>query len=145
MISRKQLVLIMVPFILLAAFFYLSLRKDTAISFTSAELEVYRYTTGSILKDSDLKKRQKWSISPTLSGPFYVAGRNEQEAARHSAGKIYTLSFILLSENDRRAIINNAFVREGDIFDNRKVSRIEKDKVALTAKGVTTWLELEEQ
>ena len=84
-------------------------------------------------------------ISHNLNGPLYVEARIEKEMPRYYEEKSYTLSLILLSENDRRAIINNAFVCEGDIFDNQKVSRIEIDKVALTSKGVTTWLELEEQ
>jgi hypothetical protein len=145
MISRMQLGLILLPFLFLAVFCYVSLKKDVAIRFTPVENEVYRYTTGTVLTDSFIKKSSPWEISPRVIGPLYVSSKGALERAHPTGEKGYTVSLIVISENDRRAIINNAIVGEGDIVDNRKVSRIEKDKVEVTMRGITTWLKLEEE
>lgn len=144
MISRKHLGLVMLPFLFLAVFSYLSLKKDMAISLTPVENEVYSYTTGTVLTDSLIKKRALLDISAGLSGPLYVEQRSVSETVHPGAEKGYVVSLILISRDERRAIVNNAIVREGDILDNRKISRIEKDKVAITINGMTTWVKLEE-
>ncbi|OIP65363.1 MAG: hypothetical protein CO150_06335 [Nitrospirae bacterium CG_4_9_14_3_um_filter_53_35] len=144
MISRKQMGLVMLPFLFLTVFFYVSLKKDMAISLTPAENEIYSYRTDTVLTDSFIKKRTSLDISAGLSGPLYVEQRSVSGTDRPGAEKGYVVSLILISRNERRAIINNAIVGEGDILDNRKISRIEKDKVGITLNGMTTWVKLEE-
>jgi hypothetical protein len=139
-----QLGVIMLPFLLLAVLAYFSVNKELAAGFTPVELEMYRYTIGTVLSDSQIKTRPRLNISPDVSGPLYIAGRGAPETARPAA-EAYTVSFILITETQRTAVINNAIVKEGDILDDRKVSRIEKDRVALTMNGKTTWLKMEAQ
>lgn len=146
MISRKQIGLILLPFLSLLTLLYLSMKKDMAISLTPVELEVYRYTRGAALTGSSMKKRVSLDAPPGAAGPLYIEEkRSVPGAAGPGDQRGYTVSFILISKNDRIAIINNAIVREGDILDNRKVSTIEKDKVAITLNGITTWVKLEDQ
>lgn len=146
MISRKQIGLILLPFLSLLTLLYLSVKKDMAISLTPVELEVYRYTRGAALTGSSMKKRAFLEAASGMAGPLYI---EEQKSVPGAAGpgdeRGYTVSFILISKDDRIAVINNAIVREGDILDNRKVSRIEKDRVAITLNGIASWVKLEDQ
>lgn len=50
------------------------------------------------------------------------------------------VSFILINEHSRLAIIDGKVVREGDTVNRGKVSRIQRDKVLLTGKEGEKWL-----
>jgi hypothetical protein len=41
------------------------------------------------------------------------------------------------------AIIDGKLVHEGDVIDNRKIARIEKDKVLLKGKEGEKWLKMD--
>lgn len=52
------------------------------------------------------------------------------------------VSFILINEHSRLAIIEGKVVREGDTVNGDKVSRIQRDKVLLSGKEGEKWLRI---
>jgi len=50
---------------------------------------------------------------------------------------------ILVNRNKKIAIIDGRLVKEGDVIDQNRIARIEKDKVLLKNNEGEKWLKLE--
>ncbi|MFA4917050.1 MAG: hypothetical protein WC560_10315 [Syntrophales bacterium] len=53
------------------------------------------------------------------------------------------VSFILVNQDRKIAIIDGKLVSEGDVINRQKIKKIEKNRVLLKDKGDETWLTLE--
>jgi len=53
------------------------------------------------------------------------------------------VSFILVKQDRKFAIIDGKLVSEGDIIDHQKIAKIEKDRVLLKDREGERWLKLE--
>ncbi|HDZ87371.1 MAG TPA: hypothetical protein ENH38_01975 [Nitrospirae bacterium] len=145
MIKKIYPVLLALPFIFIMGAFYLTLEKDIAISFTPAEVEAYRFNPGTILSDTEIVGRPHLKFSSKIRGPINASGLKAVKGnAPHMASGLI-VNFIFIGENDKRAVINDQIVREGDKINGGKVARIKKDGVALIINGVIKWIKLEEQ
>ncbi|MEN6317698.1 MAG: hypothetical protein ABFD82_02935 [Syntrophaceae bacterium] len=52
------------------------------------------------------------------------------------------LSFILVNQKRKLAIVDGKLLHEGDIVDNHTITRIEKDKILLKSKEGEKWLKI---
>lgn len=53
------------------------------------------------------------------------------------------VSLIFINKNRKMAVIDGKLLHEGDVFEQHKVAKIEKDKVLLKNKEGEKWLKLE--
>jgi hypothetical protein len=143
MIRRIDHALILLPFMLIlaAALFFWQVRR--AAGFTTVEQEVYRYSSGALLAETAPHKRAPLTIPADLRGPIEFAAVQPAQARKVGMPNLHGVSFILISEAGRRAIIDGNVLRLGESIYGMQVSAIEKERVAITSNGVTTWLRLE--
>jgi len=144
MIRRIDHALILLPFMLIlaAALFFWQVRR--AAGFTTVEQEVYRYSSGALLAETALLKRAPLTIPADLRGPIEFAAVQPAQARKVGMPNLHGVSFILISEGSSRAIIDGNVLRLGESIYGMRVSAIEKERVAITSNGVTTWLRLEQ-
>jgi hypothetical protein len=119
-----------------------------APSFSPAERKVFSFTYGRI---PDISERQPLSIS-SIRNPIDLQQRGgEQGFPKVALAEMVPppetaekrVSFILVDQKKKLAIIDGKFVHEGDVIDKHKIIRIEKDKVLLKGKEGEKWLKLD--
>ncbi len=144
MIRRIDHALILLPFMLIlaTALFFWQVRR--AAGFTTVEQEVYRYSSGALLAETTLLKRAPLKIPADLRGPIEFTAVQPAQVKKIGMPNLHGVTFILISEAGRRAIIDGNVFRVGESIDGVQVSAIEKERVAITSNGVTTWLRLEQ-
>jgi len=145
MIRRLTIGLVFTPFILVLVITWLSLEVDLAIDMTPVELRVFRYRSDSILERTRIHLRPELSIPSSIRGPIRAGTRGTGEGRKKGSSAGFVLSFILVGEDDRRAVINGRIVREGDVVNGARVAEIRRDGVALRINGILQWIKMEEQ
>jgi len=118
-----------------------------APSFSPAERKVFNFTYGRI---PDISERQPLSVS-SVRNPIDLRRGGEQGFPKTALAEMVPppetaekrVSFILVNQKKRLAIIDGKFVHEGDVIDNHKIAKIEKDKVLLKGKEGEKWLKMD--
>ena len=118
-----------------------------APSFSPAERKVFNFTYGRI---PDISQRQPLSVSFTRN-PIDLRQGGAQGFPKTALAEMVPppepaerrVSFILVNQKKKLAIIDGKFVHEGDVIDKHRIARIEKDKVLLKGKEGEKWLKLD--
>jgi len=118
-----------------------------APSFSPAERKVFNFTYGRI---PDISERQPLSVS-SVRNPIDLRRGGEQGFPKTALAEMVPppetaekrVSFILVNQKKRLAIIDGKFVHEGDVIDNHKIAKIEKNKVLLKGKEGEKWLKMD--
>ena len=125
----------------------ISSKAKFAPSFSPAEQKVFNFTYERI---PGISERQPLSVS-SIKTPIDLRRGGEQGFPKTALAEMVPppetaekrVSFILVNQKKRLAIIDGRFVHEGDVIDNHKIAKIEKDKVLLKGKEGEKWLKLD--
>jgi hypothetical protein len=118
-----------------------------APSFSPAEQKIFNFTYERV---PDISERQPLSVS-SIRNPVDLRRAGEQGFPKTALAEMVPppetaekrVSFILVNQKKRLAIIDGKFVHEGDVIDNRKIAKIQKDKVLLKGKEGEKWLKMD--
>jgi Cu/Ag efflux pump CusA len=118
-----------------------------APSFSPVEQKVFNFAYERV---PDISERQALSVS-SIRNPVNLRRGGEQVFPKTALAEIVPppetaekrVSFILVDQKKRLAIIDGKFVHEGDVIDNHKIAKIEKDKVLLKGKEGEKWLKMD--
>jgi hypothetical protein len=138
--------LVSIPVIAIIIIFII-LRVNFAPSFSPTEQKVFTFTDEHIPK---LTERRSLSVS-SLKSPINLTQSRESEFPTTSLAEIVPppaiagkrVSFILVNQKRKFAIIDGKLVHEGDKMDNHSIARIEKDKILLKNREGEKWLKLD--
>lgn len=138
--------LVSIPVIAIIIIF-LILRVNFAPSFSPAEQKVFTFTDERTPK---LTERKSLSFG-SLKSPINLTQSRESEFPKTSLAEIVPppaiaekrVSFILVNQKRKFAIIDGKLVHEGDKMDNHSIARIEKDKILLKNREGEKWLKLD--
>lgn len=145
MITRLNLSLLILPVIVILAPAYFAAQNDVSANYTPAELQGYSYRKNTVLSETEIRRRQPLALTGNIRGPISASlPAAGGEGARANPAR-HALTSILIDEKDKRAVINDRIVREGDSIDGMKVLKIQKERVKLKTGGAAKWLELEEE
>ena len=118
-----------------------------ALSFSPVEQKVFNFTYERV---PDISERQPLSVS-SIRNPVDLRRGGEEGFPKTALAEMVPppetaekrVSFILVNQKKRLAIIDGKLVHEGDVIDNRKIAKIEKDKVLLKGKEGEKWLKMD--
>ena len=118
-----------------------------AQSFSPVEQKVFNFTYERV---PDISERQPLFVS-SIRNPVDLRRGGEQGFPKTALAEMVPppetaekrVSFILVNQKKRLAIIDGKFVHEGDVIDNHKIAKIEKDKVLLKGKEGEKWLKMD--
>ena len=124
-----------------------SSKTKFAPSFSPAERNVFNFAYGRI---PNISERQPLSVS-SIRNPVDLRQGGEQGFPKTALAEMVPppetaekrVSFILVDQKKKLAIIDGKFVHEGDVIDKHRIARIEKDKVLLKGKEGEKWLKLD--
>jgi len=145
--NRRNLIfLISVPLIAIMAIFMVS-KVKFGLSFSPVEQKVLTFNDEQTHR---LMERQQLSAA-SAKNPIDVSFKSEQvfpemsltEVAPPPSSTEKKVSFILINQKNRWAIIDGKFVHEGDLFEKQRIEKIEKNKVLLKGKEGEKWLKLD--
>ena len=125
----------------------ISTRAKFAPSFSPVEQMVFNFTYERI---PGISERQPLSVS-SIKTPVDLRRGGEQGFPKTALAEMVPppeaaekrVSFILVNQKKRLAIIDGRFVHEGDVIDNHKIAKIEKDKILLKGKEGEKWLKMD--
>ena len=125
----------------------ISTRAKFAPFFSPVEQKVFNFTYERI---PNISERQPLSVS-SIKTPIDLRRGGEQGFPKTALAEMVPppetaekrVSFILVNQKKRLAIIDGRFVHEGDVIDNHKIAKIEKDKVLLKGKEGEKWLKMD--
>jgi|GEM_PF-2895419 len=148
--QHLQASLLLLPVGLVVLSVYAATVFDVSIPLTSQEKTVSRFRPGASATEFEIRERKRLAYSPLIKGPFKVMKKTPRPSsgtthARGKAEETYRVSGIFITEEDKRAVISNQFVKEGTALNGKRVERIERDKVSLKENGERSWLILESQ
>ncbi|GAB4389904.1 MAG: hypothetical protein Kow0025_18310 [Thermodesulfovibrionales bacterium] len=145
MVTRVHLLLLALPFVAMAAAAYLGAGSDMSVNFTPAELQGYNYSHNALLDEAEIKRKRRLPLSAGMRGPIRAAGPAVADGDRGAPAEGHVLTSILIGEGERKAVINDRIVREGDSVDGMRVLEIKESRVALRIGGAVKWYRLEEE
>ena len=124
-----------------------SSQTEFAPSFSQAEMKVFNFSYGRI---PDIKERKPLSVS-SIRNPIEQRRSVEQGFPKTALAEMVPppqtagmrVSFILVNQKNKLAIIDGKFMHEGDMIEKHRIARIEKDKVLLKGKEGEKWLKLD--
>ena len=125
----------------------ISTRAKFAPFFSPVEQKVFNFSYERI---PNISERQPLSVS-SIKTPIDLRRGGEQGFPKTALAEMVPppetaekrVSFILVNQKKRLAIIDGKFVHEGDVIDNHKIAKIEKDKVLLKGKEGEKWLKMD--
>jgi hypothetical protein len=145
--NKKIIVfLVLIPVTAVAVILTSTLAKF-APSFSPVEQKVFNFTYERV---PDISERQPLSVS-SIRNPVDLRRGGEEGFPKTALAEMVPppetaekrVSFILVNQKKRLAIIDGKLVHEGDVIDNRKIAKIEKDKVLLKGKEGEKWLKMD--
>lgn len=140
------LFIVLIPVMAISTVFMIS-KVTFDLSLSPMERKLFNFNYENIPKIAERSMTQTGSIkSPiALSKPFAKGfpGTPLSEISPSSSQTDKKVSMILINKNKKIAIIDGRMVNEGDVIDNHRIARIEKDKVLLKNKEGEKWLKLE--
>jgi len=138
--------LISIPVIALIIIFVIS-KVKFAPSFSPVEQKVFSFTYENSPRITTIKPL----LITSVKNPIDSIQTSEHGFPKASLAEMVPLpaatdkriSFILINQKRKLAIIDGKLVHEGDKVDNHTISKIEKDKVLLKNKEGEKWLKLD--
>jgi len=145
--NKKIIIFLALIPVVAVAIILISSKTKFAPSFSPAEQKVFNFTYGRI---PDISERQPLSVTSTRN-PVDLRRGGEQGFPKTALAEMVPppenaekrVSFILVNQKKKLAIIDGKFVHEGDVIDKHRIARIEKDKVLLKGKEGEKWLKLD--
>jgi hypothetical protein len=145
--NKKTIIFLALIPVVAVAIILISSKVKFAPSFSPAEQKIFNFTYGRI---PNISERQPLSVSSVRS-PVDMRRSGEEGFPKTALAEIVPppenaekrVSFILVDQKKRLAIIDGKFVHEGDVIDKHRIARIEKDKVLLKGKEGEKWLKLD--
>jgi hypothetical protein len=146
--ENKKIIIILALIPIVAVVIILtSTMAKFAPSFSPVEQKVFNFTSERV---PDISDRQPQSVS-SIRNPVDLRRGGEQGFPKTALAEMVPppdiaekrVSFILVNQRKRVAIIDGKFVHEGDVIDNHKIAKIEKDKVLLKGKEGEKWLKMD--
>jgi len=144
--KKIMIILISIP---LAAVIIISMisRMQFAPSFSPEEQKVFNFTSQQIPK---LTHSKLIYVSP-IKCPIDVSKSSDKgfpktpltEIVPPPAATEKRLSFILINQKRKLAIFDGKLVHEGDVLNDQKIARIEKNKILLRSREGEKWLKLD--
>lgn len=146
MIRRIHLAVVALPFAAILFVTFAALQWKIPLQISESEREVYRYQRHRETETApQIAQRKPIDLPDRLRGPLRARrGPATVEAAPGVGPSPYLLTSILISKSDRKVVINDQFLREGDRLNELTVLKIGKGKVRVRRNGKTEWLSLGE-
>ncbi|HEU0265392.1 MAG TPA: hypothetical protein VFR01_06655 [Geobacterales bacterium] len=146
MIGKGTVGAVALPYLLLIFALATPYLLPKGAELASVEQAVATYQSGSLLNDTLVKVRSPFSLSQQFKSPFGEQQVATAAAFTSSAPHLqqFRLTFVLLGDRGRWAIINGIPVREGGTIGDRTVTAIERQRVSLSGQGESTWIHLVE-
>jgi hypothetical protein len=122
-------------------------KMQFAPSFSPEEQKVFNFTSQQIPK---LTQSKEISVS-SIKCPIDVSKSSEKGFPKTSLTEMVPppattekrLSFILVNQKRKLAIIDGKLVHEGDVLGDHKIAKIEKNKILLRSREGEKWLKLD--
>ena len=145
--NKKIIIFLALIPVVAVAIILISSKAKFALSFSPAEQKIFNFTYEHI---PDISERQPLSVS-SIRNPVDLRRGGEQGFPKTALAEMVPppentekrVSFILVNQKKKLAIIDGKFVHEGDVIDKHRIARIEKDKVLLKGKEGEKWLKLD--
>lgn len=145
--NKKIIIFLALIPVVAVAIILISSKAKFAPSFSPAEQKIFNFTYGRI---PDISERQPLSVS-SVRNPVDMRRSGEEGFPKTALAEMVPppetaekrVSFILVDQKKKLAIIDGKFVHEGDVIDKHRIARIEKDKVLLKGKEGEKWLKLD--
>jgi len=147
MTKDQKIILFMVsvPLVAILTIFMIS-KINFGLALSPSEMKLYTFRYENIPK---IAERSPARVS-SLKSPI-VLSRSSKEFPETPLAELSPppsmeekrVSMILVNRNKKIAIIDGRLVKEGDVIDQNRIARIEKDKVLLKNKEGEKWLKLE--
>jgi hypothetical protein len=132
--NKTQLLLVLpVALIVLLIFVADYVPLGTGISDAESGILNFRET------DFALKEKRPVKDSKHMKGPFHFNIRDSSDLDPRMDYNDMSLSLVVVTGEEKMAIISGVLVREGDFIDDVKIERIEHNRVLLRNK-TTKWL-----
>jgi hypothetical protein len=144
--KRIIVFLVSIPAVALIIIFMIS-KVNFAPSFSPVEQKVFSFT----YENNPKIAWRKQSLISSIKNPIDPTKTSEQGFPKDSLEEMVPppatagrrVSFILVNQNKKLAIIDGKLVHEGDRVDNQTIARIEKDKILLKNREGEKWLRLD--
>lgn len=145
-INNKQLILLVSP--LIAVFLSIvalsNIKFKPYLSQTEQELLAFSHEKVQIIRRLPIEV-------PAINSPIEVAVSSKKgyphiplsDVAPQESEEEIKVSFILINSKRRMAIIDGMVVNEGDIFNQKKVAKIEKNRVLINDEKGERWIRIE--
>lgn len=145
-INNKQLILLVSPFVAV----FLSIIALSNIKFKPYLLQMEQKLSVFSHEKVRIIRRQPIEVS-AVNSPIEVAVSRKEgypqiplsKVAPQEPAEEMKASFILINGGRRIAIINGMVVNEGDIVNQNKVAKIEKNRVLIKDKKGERWIMVE--
>jgi len=105
---------------------------------SSIEQNIYEYNSSSV----EMPKITIYEIPKTIKNPFKIVKKFPFKEKNLQKNKKWILSLIIIGKKKKFAILNNTLLKEGDIFDEFLVKKIEFDYLILKKDGIIKKIEL---
>lgn len=145
--DKKFIAYISAPFII---FFFLT-AAASRISFKSALSPAEQKFLSFSFESPHVVLRQSVTAAPVES-PLEIKTAAKKEfpktplsklAPQPGAGEEKKLSFILIKNGRKMAILNGIVVKEGDTIDQSRIKRIESDRILMATGKDEKWIKIE--
>lgn len=144
--EKKQIRFIALPFILIFFSIIISslVKFKPVLSPTERDLSRFSYEKVHLIDKQPLHVTK-------LNSPVKMPDQSQKDILRvpisgtgiHNETETKKISLILIRDGLKIAIINSTVVNEGDVINNCRVVRIEKDKILLKDQGGEAWIKIE--
>src|SRR3989338_1940694 len=144
--EKNQITFIALPFILIFFSIIISsfMNFMPVLSPTERELSRFSYEKLQLIDKQPLQTTK-------LNSPIKIPDRSQKDilqlpisgAAFHNEIEAKRISLILISDGLKIAIIDGTVVNEGDVINDYRIVKIEKDKILLKDQAGKEWIKIE--
>lgn len=144
--EKNQILFLALPFILIffSVIISLLINYTPILSPTERELSRFSYEKLQLFEKKPLQGTK-------LNSPIKMPIPSQKDmlqvpisgAALHNEITAKRISFILISDSLKMAIIDGTVVNEGDVINNCRIVKIEKDKILLKDQTGEEWIIIE--
>ena len=144
--EKNQITFIALPFILIFFSIIISslVKFKPVLSPTERALSIFSYEKVQLIDKQPLQVTK-------LNSPIKMPVHSQKDILRipisgteiHNETEAKKISLILIRDGLKMAIIDGTVVNEGDVINNCRVVRIEKDKILLKDQAGEEWIKIE--
>jgi type II secretory pathway component PulC len=144
--EKNQITFIALPFILIFFSIVISslMKIKPVLSPTERELSRFSYEKLRLIDKQPLQVTK-------LNSPVKMPVHSQKDilrvpisgAALHNETEAKRISLILISDGLKMAIIDGTVVNEGDVINDCRIVKIEKDKILLKDQAGEEWIKIE--